>query len=198
PARAEADEDPAATWARYALGARVMLVRHDPERFEPVLHPLTFGQWAAGGRDGRFPTLDDLEYHLTTLFPPVRLRGWLELRMIDALPDPWWQVPVAVAVALLGDTGVAAEAQRATAPVAGLWRLAARHGLAHPALHEAAWRCFALALEALAGSRDADLVPVVAAYRDRFVAPGRCPADDSLDAWARHGGPLPALEAAAN
>ena len=37
-----------------------------------------------------FPDADDLEYHLTTLFPPVRPRGWLELRMIDALPEELW------------------------------------------------------------------------------------------------------------
>ena len=53
------------------------------------------------------PTDDDLGYHLTTLFPPVRPKGWLELRMFDALPSPLWQVAVAVTGALLRDPALA-------------------------------------------------------------------------------------------
>ena len=52
-----------------------------------MLAPLTFAEWIEDGHELGWPTLDDLDYHLTTLFPPVRPRGWLELRMIDALPD---------------------------------------------------------------------------------------------------------------
>ena len=52
------------------------------------------GTFAVPGRDG--PTVDDLAYHLTTLFPPVRARGHLEVRYIDAQPGDWWRVPVAV------------------------------------------------------------------------------------------------------
>ena len=59
--------------------------------------------WVEAGHPLGFPTADDLAYHLTTLFPPVRPKGWLELRMIDALPDPWWRVPVAVAAAWIDD-----------------------------------------------------------------------------------------------
>ena len=47
---------------------------------------------APGGR--RAPsTADDLDYHLSTLFPPVRPRGHLELRMIDAQQADGWIVP---------------------------------------------------------------------------------------------------------
>ena len=39
--------------------------------------------WLRG--DGpRAATQADLDYHLSTLFPPVRPRGFLELRVIDA------------------------------------------------------------------------------------------------------------------
>ena len=38
-------------------------------------------RWIDDGHELGWPTLDDLAYHLTTLFPPVRPRGWLELRM---------------------------------------------------------------------------------------------------------------------
>jgi len=66
--------------------------------------------------------------------------------------------------------------------VADHWRSAARHGLADPALREAAQRVFPAALGAL-GRLGVDLATVAAAeaFYDRFVARGRCPADEP--AW---------------
>ncbi|MFP3968031.1 glutamate-cysteine ligase family protein, partial [Actinomadura fulvescens] len=89
-------DDPAEAWARYALDARVMVMR-TPDGGWLADPGMTFREWLGKGEPGQ----DDLEYHLSTLFPPVRPRGWLELRMIDALPDPYWPVPVAVVAALL-------------------------------------------------------------------------------------------------
>ena len=64
-------------WAEYVLGARVMLLHDvgDAERCIPVTRPLTFGEWVDEGIDGRRPGPEDLTYHCTTLFPPVRARG---------------------------------------------------------------------------------------------------------------------------
>jgi glutamate--cysteine ligase len=139
-----AGADPAQAWADYALAARVMLIREADDRYVPVLEPLTAAEWVTRGHALGWPTCDDLAYHLTTLFPPVRPKGWLELRMIDALPDPWWRVPVAVAAALVDDP----EAVSAAEPVAGRWWRAARVGLADPHLAEAARKS---AVRALAG-----------------------------------------------
>ena len=80
----------------------------------PSTRPMPFARWIHDGHELGWPTLDDLEYHLTTLFPPVRPRGWLELRMIDALPDEWWPVAVAVTTALLDDPEAADLASRET------------------------------------------------------------------------------------
>lgn len=185
PALTHDGASPSDQWARYALDARVMLVRAGPERFVSVFEHLTFAEWMARGHELGYPTDDDLAYHLTTLFPPVRLRGWMELRMVDALPEPWWRVPGAVATALLDDPAAAAEARAATAPTARLWRQAARLGLSHPALGAAARRCFTAAMAALPRlGADSDTQAAVAAFFDRFVARGRCPADDVLDRWA--------------
>mgnify|MGYP000225654865 CR=1 FL=1 len=54
------------------------------------------------GNEHGFPTTDDLTYHLTTLFPPVRPRGWLELRMIDGLPPEWWPVALTLVAGSFG------------------------------------------------------------------------------------------------
>lgn len=173
--------DPAATWARYVLDARVMMMRLGSDEMVVADKPLSFGRWIDEGHELGFPTMDDLEYHLSTLFPPIRARGWLELRMIDSLPDPWWQVAVAVCAALFDDDEAADQATRATAPAAGLWTEAARHGLSHPELGAAARACFTAVLDALPRMGSEALVSEVAAFCDRFVERGRCPADDLLD-----------------
>jgi glutamate--cysteine ligase len=166
-----AGDDPIEAWVRYALDAQVMLIRDGW-----VAAPgMTFREWMATGR----PSLDDLAYHLSTLFPPVRPQGWLELRMIDALPEPYWPVPVAVATALLDDPRAADLAAEAAEPVRDRWGQAARDALTDPVLADAARRCFAAALDALPRLGADALVPMVDAYARRFVERGRCPADDA-------------------
>ncbi|MFJ8153565.1 ergothioneine biosynthesis glutamate--cysteine ligase EgtA [Streptomyces sp. NPDC094468] len=181
--------DPRASWARHVLDAPVMCLRRDGGPWE-VPDGLTFREWTRSGS----PTRADLAYHLTTLFPPVRPRGHLELRMIDAQPgDDGWIVPLAVTTALFDDPEAAETAYRTVKPLAErarprtapnnpLWIDAARTGLGDPELHEAAVACFAAALEALPRLGAArEVVAAVAAFTDRYVRRGRCPADDLLD-----------------
>ncbi|MBT3155031.1 ergothioneine biosynthesis glutamate--cysteine ligase EgtA [Streptomyces sp. CHD11] len=186
------DPDPRGAWSRHVLDSAVMCVRDDARPWQ-VPQELTFREWTRSGTP-RPPTREDLDYHCTTLFPPVRPRGHLELRMIDAQPgDDGWIVPLAVTAALFDDPEAAETAYRTVKPLAErthgmpaphnpLWRDAARVGLADPELREVAAGCFAAALRALprigAGT---GVVDAVEAFRDRFVARGRCPADDLLD-----------------
>lgn len=54
---------------------------------------------------------------MTTLFPPVRPRGHLELRMVDAQPGrDGWMVPVAVTTAVFDDPEAAERVYRAVKP----------------------------------------------------------------------------------
>ncbi|NUT35616.1 MAG: ergothioneine biosynthesis glutamate--cysteine ligase EgtA [Hamadaea sp.] len=180
-------DDPREAWARYALDADVLCVRVDDG---PWTAPagLTFREWIRAGRP-RPPTAGDLAYHLTTLFPPVRPRGYLELRMIDAQAGGQWTVPFAVAAALLTDDRAADAAAEACEPLRTLphlWQEAARRGLKHPALARAAQRCFDAALDALPVlGVDAQITRRVAWFAETFTARGRCPADDVLLATTR-------------
>ena len=63
------------------------------------------------------PTYADLDYHLTTLFPPVRPRGYLEVRYLDQQPRREWHAPVAVLAALLADGRHVDAARDLAAPV---------------------------------------------------------------------------------
>lgn len=162
--------DPVEEWADYALCAPVMLVR-DGTAAAPVLTAVPFRTWADGEvlLGGRRPTAADLDYHLTTLFPPVRLRGFLELRYLDAVPARWWPALARVVTALLDDPVAADLAAEACEPVDGWWGTAAREGLGNPALARAAVRCFSAAAGAAASAE-------VDAYAE-LVAAGRSPGD---------------------
>ena len=168
-----------------ALGADLMAVRDDDGVCRPAPHGLTFGAWMAAGE----PTVDDLAYHLTTLFPPVRLRGWLELRYLDMLPDPLWPVAVTTAAVLLDDPRAADAARQACEPVEGRWRAAARHAVGDPALRRAATGCLDAAAEALHRKGFRPLATAVAAFAETWTEQGRCPADDLLDAHAAGAAP---------
>jgi glutamate--cysteine ligase len=177
--------DPVEAWARYALDARVLLVRREPEPW--VADPgMTLREWIAGVTPWGRPTYDDLAYHLSTLFPPVRPHGWLELRAIDALPDDLWPAAVAVVTALVEDPKAADTARDAMSGLEGHHHRAARTALHDRDLRRAAERCFGAALAALPrlGAGRA-LVEQVDDYADRYVTTGRVPADDLLDDWQR-------------
>jgi glutamate--cysteine ligase len=166
-------DPPAAEWAEYALAAPVMLVRDSSGGITPVRGRTSFAEWVTGGGPGRRrPTSADLDYHLTTLFPPVRLRGFLEIRYLDAAPEPWWPALAAVTATLMDDPRAADLAAEASAPVAGAWDTAARLGLADPALRRAATSCLAAALTAV----PAALRPEVEALAG-LVEQGRSPGD---------------------
>lgn len=175
-------DDPASDWARYALRAPVMLV-NTPDAV-PVTNWVPFADWADGRAvlGGRRPTETDLEYHLTTLFPPVRPRRWLEIRYLDSVSDALWPAVVFMLTTLLDDPEAAAIATVATAPVATAWDRAAQAGLTDRHLHAAALTC----VSAAADRAPAELAESMGRLT-RSVQEGRCPADDFADQVVGHG-----------
>jgi len=195
-------------WITYALDANVLLVRRGDEMV-PLRQRLPFSAWIRDGQTGHVsldgsdgpggpggrdsftlgpPTIEDLDYHLTTLFPPVRPRGFLELRYLDALPDPWWRVAVAVVTALVQDVKAGEIAGEACAPVADRWTDSARCGLTDPAFQTAALACVAAARAAF-GRLPVPISPAIASqcdrYVERYLRHGRTPGHDVLHAWRR-------------
>jgi len=183
----ETDGDPRETWTAYALDAEVMCVR-DPDSSDwTAPEGLTFREWLREPAALRRATAADLEYHLSTLFPPVRPRGHMELRMIDAQPGDGWVVPAAVVSALAGDAAAADAALSAAEPVwaeqdGDPWLRAARHGPRDPGLSQASKRCFEAAGAALSRSGTPEAIRrAVDEFTERYVAQDRCPADDQLE-----------------
>lgn len=143
--------EPTAAWAFYALSAPVMLLRGEPggdgvARCEPVTDRVPFAAWLRGHAPfDRQPTLADLDYHLTTLFPPVRPRGYVEIRCVDAMPDRWWPAMATIIATLVDHPDAAAQAIAYAAPVADSWQRAAAAGMADPSVRAAVTGCLDVA-----------------------------------------------------
>jgi glutamate--cysteine ligase len=132
---------------------------------------LTFRRWLRDGAravpDVGPPTLSDLQFHLTTLFPPVRARGHLEVRYLDAQPGPWWRVAAAAVSAVVDDPLAAETALVACEPLNQDWSRAARQGLEDAAVRRAAELVLGAAADALQRAGRGELAQLTAEYLDR-------------------------------
>lgn len=179
-------DDPRAEWAEAALEADVMLFRLGEHRWLTGHPGYRFVDWIREGRDSvGWPTGEDLDYHLTTLFFEVRPRGFLELRGGEALPDPWRAAEVALITAAVYDQSARERILATLTPVRPrldeLWRRAAADGLADAELAELAGRVWPAALEAtgrLEGYLGADAVRAAGEFLERYTARGENPGDE--------------------
>ena len=165
--------DAIADWARYALAARVIMRSGADGGLEPVMDGVTFEEWIEDPPAGvGSPTMADLQLHLSTLFPPVRLKGWIEIRVIDMQDGDFWPVPLAVTAALLAPTGDATDDDMGWLRSLGSidWKDAGRAGLRSAELAAAADASLRVAAARLEqqGSR---LTALVEQYRLERVAP---------------------------
>nr|WP_081747330.1 ergothioneine biosynthesis glutamate--cysteine ligase EgtA [Arthrobacter sp. Br18] len=188
-------DDPPVAWARYALDASVLCIPAPRGSWEAP-RGLTMRGWLRG-HGPRPVTREDLDYHLSTLFPFIRPRGFLEIRVIDAQAGSTWEAAAAITTALVEDERAADIAAEACTPVTALpdpMTVAARDGLADPVLAQAGLACAEAALDSLERLKaDADTRFRVESFVEDYTARGRSPADQRIDDWRRTGrfsGPL--------
>jgi hypothetical protein len=79
-----------------------------PAKHRSTVRPFCWKPTNIPAHEMGWPTNDDFWYHLTTLFPPIPPRGWMELRVLDALPRTA-RSAAAWAVAIIGQSGVREE-----------------------------------------------------------------------------------------
>ncbi|MEX0657826.1 MAG: glutamate-cysteine ligase family protein [Egibacteraceae bacterium] len=192
PARSlSGSEDPVDQLAGLALSADVLLVR-TRHGCRPGTPGRTFGDWLRAGGPAGWPTAEDLRYHLTTLFPEVRARGFLELRGVDALPRRWRAVPVVLLVGALYDARARQQIrgllERHRATLSTLLDRAVVSGVADPAMCAQAVEAWSLALAGgrrlpVGYVRDQDL-RTTETFLDHFTMRGRCPADELAERLA--------------
>jgi len=154
----------------------------------------TFRSFWQHGFQGYRATRTDWQQHLTTLFPEVRLKGFLELRGADSVPRSLCPALPALWAGLLYDRqaleGAEAMAERFTieeieAVRASVAHLGLEARLRDTPVRELAAALLQLGLDGL--ERRARLDPSGADERrhlralTRLVERGRCPADEVLD-----------------
>lgn len=191
-------DDPVEHVLADALRADVMLLQRDG-RTVTGRPGWRFGDWVhQPHKEHGPPTTDDLALHLTTLFPENRLRGFIEVRGVDALPARWRSAAVAIVVGLLYDADATAGALELLAPhrpeIPDLLDRAARAGLNDPVVGRLSRGVVDLAVEGAQrqGWTSAD---AAGAFAEEFVHHTRHPSDElrrALDkgpatafAWAR-------------
>ncbi|MEO7804038.1 MAG: glutamate-cysteine ligase family protein [Actinomycetota bacterium] len=179
-----------ADWTNFALAAQVLFMKATETRFVPITSAFSFRRWIEQGHELGYPTEDDFAYHLTTLFPPVRAKGWLEIRVIDSLPAPWWRVATALTCVLLQDADALDKAADLISKSKDLWTEAWSSGLDHPTLAQAADACFVAVMDAMPTSRvDITTASAISDYYERFIARRRTPADEQIDLMSAKIGP---------
>jgi glutamate--cysteine ligase len=158
---------------------------------------LPFRRFLAEGFEGETATIADWELHLSTLFPEVRLKRYVELRGADAGPLGMATGLAALWRGLLDDPAACAAAWALVAGAStdereALRRAVPREGMAaRLGRHAVSELCVQLLRVARAGlgrlpggAGDVPLLEPLEAY----AGAGRSPADDLLDDFTRAGG----------
>jgi glutamate--cysteine ligase len=151
---------------------------------------ITFRRFIREGFEGERATLADWELHLSTLFPEVRLKRYVEVRGADAGPLEMAAALPALWRGLLDDRQACADAWSLVeghdfAAREALRRAVPRQGLAaklgNHTLRDLAVDLVRIAKEGLSRLPNGqDDIPLLAPL-DAYAAAGRCPADDLLD-----------------
>lgn len=183
----------------WCLAADVMMLRRDGTS-RPFPPGVRMVDWITSPGSYPPPETDDLRYHLTTLFPEVRLRqGVLEIRAIDALPARLVAAPVVLLVGALYDPPTLAAISAVLEPFGPrcheLWVRAARRGLADHEIFSTALQVWRLALDGAQRCRTkvrTDHLREAEAFVEQFTlraaSPGTdvatLPAAQQFDHWA--------------
>jgi glutamate--cysteine ligase len=186
-----------ADYVAWALDVPLYFVLRDG-RYRTEVTGVPFRRFLETGLDGEPATLDDWRLHLTTLFPEVRLKGYLEVRTADSQP------PARVLAVPAFVKGVFHEADclDAAEDMVKRWTYDECVGLLHQVtrggmrsrmkgilVRDLARELHAIADEGLKRQGDRDdegrdervyLDPI----RD-YLAAGRSPADLTLEAWSK-------------
>ena len=73
-------------WTEFVLDVPLLFIDVQGELLPPP--GITFRNWMDQGLEGRYPTRQDWEFHLSTVFTEVRMKKYLEIRGADATSSP--------------------------------------------------------------------------------------------------------------
>jgi glutamate--cysteine ligase len=181
-------------YVEYALGVPMYFIVRDGQWFD--MTSLTFREFWDRGHQGHRATMADWNTHLTTLFPEVRLKGYIEIRACDSqAPELMLAVP-ALTKGIFYDDDCLLGAWDLVKKWTWAERLEAYHAVHRQALRAKIRRTplYELARELIMIARAGlERQPVRNARGDdetvyleglaELVKAGRCPADAVVDRW---------------
>lgn len=167
------DDDPAADYCDFALGAPAMFL----PRVDGVALPIA--AHLATGTAG----MPEWDTHLTTLFPEIRPRGTFEVRSCDAVAPEWFAAPLALIGGIAYDLAALRQADELLDDGdPDLLARAGRMGLSDPAIAATARDLAILALDGCDALGDRLLsrtdLDSAREFFDRYTFVDRAPADD--------------------
>jgi glutamate--cysteine ligase len=169
--------DPVPEYLRFALDAPAILLPFAADEFLP------FRAWNERGR----VTEAQWKSHLTTLFPDVRPKGFVEVRGADAVAPEWYAAPLVFLAGLTYHAPTFAAARELVGgPNPALLDDAGRAGLADERIGGVARDLFELALAGAESLGPAFMAPAdldeARAFYQTYTARSHSPADDTLAA----------------
>jgi glutamate--cysteine ligase len=167
--------DPVAEYLAFALEAPAILLPFDEREWLP------FRAWNERG----CVSADDWRAHLTTLFPEVRPKGFVEVRSPDAVAPEWYAAPLVFLAGLTyHEPTLAAARELAGAPDPALLERAGRSGLRDARIASVARDLFELALSGAAALGRGFLAPAdleeARGFFETYTSRALSPADDAL------------------
>lgn len=171
---------PAQQYREFALNAHLLRLPDSTGQLRFQDKFLNFGEWMKEGHLGLFPDMDDWANHVSTLFPEVRVRGFLEIRYLDGQSKVWCAVPAIVLTHLLYNADACEKVikwlmpYRTTLP--GMVTVAAQKGMDEDEIARLAKRIFQLAIDSLAQAEKENVALLCEyffkAYTHRHSNPG--------------------------
>ena len=138
------------TYAHFAAQAPLIYLRRLPHK--KIDSKLALNHWLQKPIMGLSPDEDDYRQHLSLLFPNVRPKGYLELRMVDAPPTAWQMIPALFFSGLMYSEKTMNKALKLLVPFSSnLSQLdkQALHGLDYNAVFTPAQKLITLSIEGL-------------------------------------------------
>ena len=165
-----------------ALDAQVIYIKS--KDFDIPTGKFSFRDWVMHGWKGTYPTLEDLDIHISLMFPEVRPKGFLELRSVDAQIRSLQGVPPAFYFGLIYDQQNVEKILEYFVPkgVKNLKEniLKATHGL-REIDHQDVIKIWNWSIEGLSRLGEDYGKFLVEEFADYYVLKKKTPADDFLD-----------------
>lgn len=146
---------------------------------------LSFQKWMTEGSNGFYPTLDDWDNHLTTLFPEVRARGFFEIRYLDAQSKVWCSVPGILLTHLLYSPEAREQVIKLLEPyrttLTGMLNEAAIKGMNETVIAQIAKNIFKLGLDAASKIESSAITQLCERFFELYTHKNRNPASDLIE-----------------